>query len=70
MTPSEFQQAFAQTTSGTVTTIRARQEIALWSSSMIEVNSPYSDIAEGWTLSPHHYSDPNGSILYKGDGTT
>jgi len=72
MEPGDFQQAFAQTSSGTITSIRARQEIVFWSTSSIEVNSPYSDIAEGWTLSSHHFSfsRPNGSIIYKGDGTT
>ncbi len=70
MTPSDFQQAFGQTTSGTVTTIRARQEIVFWKKSVIEVNSPYSAIAEGWTLSPHHFSEPKEAIIYKGDGTT
>ena len=70
MTPSEFQQAFAQTTSGTITAIRARQEIVFWNSSSIEIDSPYSAIAEGWTLSPHHFSHPKESIIYKGDGTT
>ncbi len=70
MTPSDFQQAFGQTTSGTATTIRARQEIVFWKKSEIEVNSPYSAIAEGWTLSPHHFSEPKEAIIYKGDGTT
>ncbi len=72
MTPGEFQKAFAQTSSGTITSIRARQEIVFWNRSSIDVNSPYSVIAEGWTLSSHHlsFSRPKGSIIYKGDGTT
>ncbi|MBW1858519.1 MAG: hypothetical protein JRI70_00230 [Deltaproteobacteria bacterium] len=70
MTPSDFQQAFAQTTSGTITGIRARQEIILWNKSAVEIDSPYSAVAEGWTLSPHHFSEPKESVLYKGDGTT
>jgi hypothetical protein len=69
MTPSDFQQAFGQTTSGTVTTIRARQEIVFWKKSEVEVSSPYSAIAEGWTLSPHHFSEPKEAVIYKGDGT-
>lgn len=70
MEPGDFQQAFAQMTEGTLTAIRSRQEITLWNTSSIEINSPYSDIAEGWTLSSHHFSQPNESIIYKGDGTT
>ncbi|MGB6012424.1 MAG: RHS repeat-associated core domain-containing protein [Desulfobacterales bacterium] len=69
MEPGDFQQAFAQMTGGTITAIRARQEITLWNTSSIEINSPYHDVAQGWTLSSHHFSQPNDSIIYKGDGT-
>jgi RHS repeat-associated protein len=72
MTPGDFQQAFGQTTSGTITGIRARHQIVFWnqSKSVIEISSPYSAIAEGWTLSAHHFSEPKESIIYRGDGTT
>ena len=71
MTPGDFQQAFAQTTTGEMTSIRARREVVFWNKSVIEINSPYNGaIAEGWTLSPHHFSQPQESIIYKGDGTT
>ena len=69
MTPSDFRQAFAQATSGTMTAIEARQEIILWNKGTIAIDSPPSTIAEGWTLSPHHFSEPGKSLVYKGDGS-
>ncbi|MBW2630983.1 MAG: hypothetical protein JRC90_04325 [Deltaproteobacteria bacterium] len=48
------------------TAVRARQEVILWKRNEIVVQRPLSIIAEGWTLSSHHYGN---SILCKGDGT-
>jgi RHS repeat-associated protein len=71
MMPGDFQQAFAQTTTGEMTSIRARREIVLWNRRVVEIHSPYNGaIAEGWSLSPHHFYQPQESIIYKGDGTT
>ncbi|MDP3261205.1 MAG: RHS repeat-associated core domain-containing protein [Thermodesulfovibrionales bacterium] len=67
-------QAFAQ--AGTdVTGIRGREEIISWKRSTLivqrgEKNTAISTIADGWTLSAHHYLNPSdANTLYKGDGT-
>ncbi len=69
MTPSVLQQAFAQTGAGIVTSIRARQEIGLGEETVVKINRSFNSIAEGWTLSPHHYSQFQKFTLYKGDGS-
>jgi RHS repeat-associated protein len=66
-----FAQSFAKTGSQ-FTNIQARQEVISWKRSDIEILAKTtSAIAEGWTLSNHHYVSPmDSSTLYKGDGTT
>jgi RHS repeat-associated protein len=65
-----FAQSFAKTGSQ-FTNIQARQEVISWKRSDIEILAKTkSAIAEGWTLSNHHYVSPmDSSTLYKGDGT-
>lgn len=66
-----FSQSFAKTGSQ-VTGIRARQEVISWKQSEIRIAAKTEGIiAEGWTLSTHHYLSPlDPSTLQKGDGTT
>ncbi|MCP4692037.1 MAG: hypothetical protein GY859_28590, partial [Desulfobacterales bacterium] len=62
--------AFAQAGAG-YTEIQARQEITRWKRTAIPLRIDYGALAEGWTLSSHHYVNPvNPGILYKGDGST
>ena len=67
----DFAQSFAQAGSQ-VTGIRARQEVISWRRSEINIiGKTEGVIAEGWTLSNHHYLSPlDPSTLHKGDGTT
>jgi RHS repeat-associated protein len=55
------------------TTVPARQETVIWKSDEIRVQrqkSSASSMAEGWTVSRHHWLSPTSpSTLYKGDGT-
>jgi RHS repeat-associated protein len=76
LTPADFGRAFAQ--AGTdLSTIRGRQEIISWSRSDITIHCApritarqAGAVADGWTLSLHHYLSPSDlSTLYKGDGT-
>jgi len=72
LTGGNFARAFAQ--AGTnVTGIRARQEITLWKTKKLVVDSVpilSGKIAEGWTLSNYHILNPSDqSSLHKGDGT-
>jgi RHS repeat-associated protein len=67
---SGFGQAFAQAGSE-VTGVRGRQDIVLWKRFSITVseteNIEKDPIAEGWSLSKHHFSK-TGVVLEKGDG--
>ena len=63
-----FAQAFAQV-GGSVTQIRTREELILWKHDKLHIGSMGSELAEGWTLSLHHRSNPVDPILFKGDGT-
>jgi len=68
-----FEQAFAQA-GVEVTRIVARQEVTSWKRSDIFVRrmarAKIGVIAEGWTLSTHHYLNPIDPLtLHKGDGT-
>ncbi|NWF93671.1 MAG: hypothetical protein HXY46_12185, partial [Syntrophaceae bacterium] len=72
LSAGNFAQAFAQ--AGTdVTGIRARQQVISWKRNDVNVNAVAKAkgvIADGWTVSTHHYLIPtDASILYKGDGT-
>ena len=64
-------QAFAQVGSD-VTGINARQEVTSWKRSTLVVHrgGGIATIANGWTLSTHHYlNSSDTSTLFKGDGT-
>ena len=69
--PGEFETTFGQP-GNSMTTIRARQEAIAWQRSQMMIHRYLEGpgiIAEGWTLSPHHYVNPkNTTILHKGDG--
>ncbi|MCD4744587.1 MAG: cadherin-like domain-containing protein, partial [Desulfobacteraceae bacterium] len=73
--PGDNDKAWAQM-GVTPTFTRGRQNITFWQNDLIKINSQKNkqgnnkDIANGWTVSPHHnlnLDDPN--ILHKGDGT-
>lgn len=69
-TAGNFAQAFAQAGSN-VTGIRARQEVISWRRNDLGIfqAARASNIAEGWTLSHHHYlSQIAPNTLYKGNG--
>ena len=68
--PGGFAQAFGQMGDGP-TLISARQEVISWKNTDIKLMAkPRRTIAEGWTISNHHYLNPRSpSVLYKGDGT-
>jgi len=52
-----------------VTGIESREEIVFWKTDTITLERGYSSIAEGWTLSSHHYLSPlDVDTLLKGDG--
>ncbi len=54
-----------------LTSILTRQEVTLWRHNDIELVQAKgsSVIAEGWTLSAHHYINPmDPSVLHRGDG--
>ena len=69
----EFQQAFAKA-GDDITGIQGREGVTTWKHSSLVIQSPNREkigtIAQGWTLSPHHYlSLINSTTLYKGDGS-
>ncbi len=70
--PAEIEKTFGYP-GNVMTSIRSRQEIVFWNRSqfMIHRMPRYpQNLAEGWTLSNHHYMNPaDSSILHKGDGT-
>jgi RHS repeat-associated protein len=55
-----------------VTAIPARQEVIIWRWVDIKImGSTKGVVADGWTISKHHYLNPIDPLtLYKGDGTT
>jgi len=66
--PGNFARSFAQA-GREVTGIVARQEMISWKSNAFRLINDISVIAEGWSLSSHHYIRPMDiSILHKGDG--
>jgi RHS repeat-associated protein len=66
-----FARAFGQA-GDEVTAIPARQEVIPWRRSDIKImGNTKGVVAEGWTISKHHYLNPMDPLtLYKGDGTT
>ncbi|MBW1738671.1 MAG: hypothetical protein JRJ69_14260, partial [Deltaproteobacteria bacterium] len=71
--PENFLRAFAQV-GNEMTSLSARQEVVLWKGGAIMISQPATKgsglIADGWTISQHHYVSPlDRSTLYKGDGT-
>lgn len=69
----EFEQAFAQA-GDDITGIRGREDVTTWKHSNFVIQSPNREkigtIAQGWTLSSHHYLNLiNSTTLYKGDGS-
>ncbi|NQT69847.1 MAG: tandem-95 repeat protein [Desulfobacteraceae bacterium] len=61
---------FGYNGNGTITGSRTRQEVTLWKRSSMLVQMGVGTIAEGWSVSLHHYLSPvDPSILFKGDGT-
>jgi RHS repeat-associated protein len=59
------------------TTINSRQNLFSWISHKMNISLPpaadmsWSHIAEGWTISSHHYLNPsNPTPLFRGDGST
>ena len=70
LSPENLEMAFAQA-GGDATGIPARQEATSLKRDTLRVGGAISSIAEGWTLSAHHYMNSMAtSSLLKGDGTT
>jgi RHS repeat-associated protein len=72
--PPDLAQAFAMTGQD-LTSVITREKVTLWQKSTIDVPIPPAvkgkgTIADGWTLSVHHYLDPKDrGTLHKGNGT-
>ncbi|MBW2582180.1 MAG: tandem-95 repeat protein, partial [Deltaproteobacteria bacterium] len=66
---------FGYNGNGNITGSRTRQEVTLWNYDTIMIDAMQNKkndsyfIAEGWTLSNHHYLDQSNAVLHKGDGT-
>ncbi len=70
LSPGNFSRAFAQA-GGSVTGIRARQEVVSWRRHDLVVRSTMATgtIAEGWTLSHHHQMNmADLNTIHRGDG--
>ncbi|MCI5146971.1 MAG: hypothetical protein D3923_15975, partial [Candidatus Electrothrix sp. AR3] len=69
LTAGQFSNAFAQAGSD-VTGIRARQEVISWQRFQLQITAGKAagNIAEGWSLSDHHFLGIGAEYLYKGDG--
>ncbi len=71
--PAEIEKNFGYP-GNVMTSIRSRQEIVFWNRSQFMIHRMLrypQNIAEGWSLSNHHYMKPcDSSILHKGDGTS
>lgn len=63
--PEDFAQSFGQAGNGS-TGVQARVEVTLWNSKQLNLKREAGTIAEGWTISSHHYMS---SYLVKGNGT-
>ncbi|MBN2179211.1 MAG: hypothetical protein JW743_07250 [Deltaproteobacteria bacterium] len=64
----DFEMAFAQA-GDAVTGVVSRQEVVLWKNNLLPVGGNVNTIAEGWTLSNHHWlSSGDISTLHKGNG--
>ncbi len=68
---SAFRQSFGQA-GGFVIGIRSRQEVISWNYQTITIPRGGTGVlAEGWTLSSHHFMNPvDPTVLHKGNGTT
>jgi hypothetical protein len=67
--PANLERSFGQAGIGP-TSVQTREEITLWKRDNLKLSKGVGTIAEGWTISPHHFlslTDP--STLHKGDGT-
>jgi RHS repeat-associated protein len=67
--PNPMGRSFGQSGISTLM-IPTQQEIIFWEKVEIPVLKGQGTLAEGWSLSAHHYVSPvDPSILFKGDGT-
>lgn len=69
--PGAFAQAFSTLSGVPITGNRARNDITLWQEFRFTVGAPL--VAQvfgigGWSLTPHHFYDPNRRTLFQGDG--
>jgi RHS repeat-associated protein len=61
--------AFGQRGSGSIA-VQTRIPVPAWKEYTVPILRGKGSLAEGWTISSHHYVDPaSPSILFKGDGT-
>lgn len=68
--PAALAQSFGMYGTGTLY-IPTRAETIMWKRTQTRLVRGIGTIAEGWTLSAHHWASPqNTSLLLKGDGTT
>ncbi len=67
--PPNVARAFGLTGTAMLT-IPARQPVVLWQDSEVSVTRGEGTLAEGWSISSHHWLSPTDtSVLFKGDGT-
>jgi len=69
-TPAELQAAFARFTGVPLEGSRARNEVRIWQEMEVEIGAwdYQSQGMGGWSLSGVHVYDPNGKVMYLGDG--
>ncbi|MBE9484413.1 MAG: hypothetical protein IMY74_06180, partial [Bacteroidetes bacterium] len=70
LVPGDFENAFGQA-GGDLTGIRTREELISWKNHILIISSTASlgTIADGWTISDHHYMNPGDTtIVYQGNG--
>ncbi|WP_367154822.1 RHS repeat-associated core domain-containing protein [Methylomonas sp. HYX-M1] len=69
-TPAELQAAFARFTGVPLEGSRARNEVRIWQEMEVEIGAwdYQSQGMGGWSLSGVHVYDPNGKVLYLGNG--
>ncbi len=69
--PVQFAQSFGLASGAPISGNRARQEVTIWQESYNEIaafNVGNQGLG-GWAASIHHQYDPNGKVLFLGDGT-
>ena len=67
---SDFDKSFAQFGTGTpIFGNSSSLEITIWQTQQVMIRSSIDSSLGGWSLNIHHTYDPNGRVLYLGDGS-